>query len=750
MTGISAHVVDRDVGGQWQVVVYPHLPDDTGAYADAVDVTLFRDAATEVLSTGTTDPFGSSVAQLRFPAISMLELRGAGDLWWCRAEADVDISWVVGGTVVSTWEGYFASFEYGEDEVGTSLTVSCVGALRQADTLLAKPEYLHSPITFEHAILRQLSGVPSLRLAQPMVLWPTWWTKTYQTDYAYIGADWMVPTNISQGQYWSGMLTRYTGQFEQVLTGYIQQLLSSMHTTQGQFTLMLDRGRQPVLRHRDMLSAPNYDTLVVDLLWPGVSLSITEDHTQKLNAVFVQGKSLSGVSYTGMQISNDGRVTTYEPYAARRAVHPVNDNAWLDPTVMRKEVQLQAADGMSSADARALAMTHLQRFADPGLTGSLTLTTDPRQFGLSGDDSEPLIARQTITAGMNIVVRNLLGAPDGHLFHITEATVAGDGTVSATLDTKFRDQLTVQEVRLRGRDALTPTRMLTTGNYQPTVNDLLFPWSYEMGSGYIPKAADSLFRGIGTNESFPWQNWTRAHPPKDPQFTDKYIKIGPRNANADRNWSIGPSEWAVADGKPTKPHQVLLSSAGTSRLLNIAGYDEDGNVLPVAFHFSLYESNTVTHTAGPVIPEEYALLIGYTAGQHHPFFPNAWETVMEEGVTVPIPWQTESAAGIIAGFGTFYEMAGFWPGTSANETDPATGRLVSETPFSWDMTQIIAGVNEQEDPAVNITDINRASAYALIYCDSIWDANASPPGLVPLDRDVYFLGRIFRAEPGST
>lgn len=717
MSTLRAQILSNTAGGQWQVYVYPRMSPDAAGSVDDFDRTMFRGAPTVVSDLSTTDPFGPATATLQFPKISMFDRRGAGDLWWCVPEADVDIRWVVDGTAVYTWEGYAVSFEFETDEAGSHLAMTCVGAMRQLDNYLAAPQYLYAPTTFEHAILMQLDGRPDSRLAPARMAWPNWWAKTYVPSPAMIGKPWLTPTDVTVGQNWTGMLTRYTGQFEQVLTGYVQRLLSSMHTERGQFTLMLDPGRSPVLRHRDWLTAPNDDTLVIDLLTPGVTMSVVEDHTQKLNAVFVRGQTLSGVSYSGMQVTNDGKRTYYLPAAARRAVHPLEDNPWLDPGIMRKEVQLEAADGMTEQEARVLARTHLQRFSDPGLTASLVLSTDPTL----GTETFP---RQAITAGQSIYVRSLFGS-DGVLFHITQTALDAEGNQSLTLDTKFRDQLTVAEVRARGRDALTPTRMLTSGSWQPTVSDLLFPWNYEMGAGRVPWSSDALFRGIGTHEQFPWEAWAQAHPPKNPEWADNYVRIGPTSSNADNNWS--------------KAFPVLLSAAGSSRLVQVAAFDRDGNLLQVGFHFSLWGSNSINATAGPVIPAEHSALVGYPAGQHHPFFPGAWETVDENGVAQnPLTPQAEATASLMVAWGNYYEQAGYWPKSSADMGATPTGLFVTETPFTWDLTQLAGAVNPQEPAFVNSADMNRAMVYGMIYCE---DQGAD---------EVFFLGRVFRLEPGTS
>lgn len=768
MIPVSVEIDTNVEGGAWQVFVYGDERSSSNSYSPTEDLTFFRGVPTEVTSLGNADPFGPSSATLKFSRITYFDQLGTGDLWWCIPEASVDICWVVGDTIVYAWEGFFSSFEYGEAEAGQDLTITCVGAMMQMDNYLAKPEFVYSPMPFEYAITRQFRNHPDLRLAAPLVQWPTWWKMVFLPDPANQRKPWMQPVGVVRGSPWSGMVTRDSGGWNQVLTGYIQQLLASMQTDRGQFTLMLDRYRQPVLRHRDRLYRPNAQTLIVDLMHPGVAASFVEDHTQKVNAVFVTGRSRSGSAYTGMSVSNDGATVAYRPFASRRSTHPTsNDNPWLNTAIMRREVQLTAPDGMSESEALVLAKSHLQRFSHPGQTGSLTLQVDPLLNGRS-------YPRQAIQAGQSVGVIGLHGSPEPAMFHITESSYSNDSS-QLTIDSRFRDQLTVQEVRLRGMDSLKPQRMLTTGGWQPNIPDLLFPWSYELGAGYIPFAAEKLFRGIDTYEEFPWRNWVAAHPPRRKEWQDKYIRIPNRQKhNSNYNWSAQTWDYS-ADPPPGASNPtahgpgvdrniaaapVLLSQAGSSKLVEIAAYNWWGEVVPVSFHFSLWNSNTVQGLAGPTIgTAEQADAVNsivvpttnYQIGQHNPFFPGAWDTVDEDGVALnPLTPQAESSASLIVGWGNGYERAGYWPGSMSSPNSPylnRTGLFRDETPFNWDLTSVDGTfVNPQEPTSINTADLSRATVYAMAYCDDM------PVVVDTGDRqgDVFLLGRIYRSEPGGT
>lgn len=738
MTAPVPDLISTSQVGSYEVWVYPY---GVGTPEAAVNVTFVRDAPTGIGTMDTTDPFGPGAADLVFPSVSMLDAVGTNDLWWLLPEADVDVVFVPASTddPVYRWEGYMVSFSFSAADAGSTLTVSCLGAGHQVDNYLAKPEYVYQPIPYEVAIARQFENHPDLRLAPLRVEWPDWWATRFSVaDYANKPL-YLRPIGLTDGQLWSGMVTRSTGSFDQALTGYIQGLLANMYSEYGQFTIDIDEGRRPVLRHRTRKTAPDATTLIVDILTPGVKVSPVKDFSQRLNVVYGQGKSLNGSTFSGMRQSADGSRIFYEPMAYRRSVHPLEQNDWYDRSIMRKEVNLSFYEGLAESEAQVIARKHLQRFSDPGVTGTIELRSDPWM----GTD---YFSRHLIRAGMAIQVTGLFGQPEGVLFHITDCSVTAEAT-SLTVDSKFRDALTVNEVRMRTRDSLAPVRMLTVGQYKPNIPDMLFPWSYADGSGYVPKTATPLFQtatgevGIpeqmifaGVNVSFPWEEITTRRPPKDPQWTDCYIHIPPASSNADDNWANSHS--GLAD---FKAFPVRMSQAGEARLVQFAAFDANGNLLKVPFHVSFYRTNGVSYTSMPMMGlDDEAANPPYLAGQHYPFFQRAWEQIDEQGVTLnPETGRVVTTAQILAGWGNYYEKAGYWPTSSLIAGNTPTGLFVDETGFSWDLTDAVYGVDPQRSAEDNAKDPNRADIWCMVYCD----AQAT--------QDVYFLGRIWRKEPGT-
>jgi hypothetical protein len=618
--------------GYWRVIVDPKPSSSTN---NKVDVTFVRGAATTVTNLSTTDPFGPAAATIVFTSVTLLDTPGVGDLSWLVPEANVDICWMAPQTpgvnqteddILYRWEGYFVSFEYGEEDAGGTLTVACNGAMKQMDNYLAYPEHLTQPMSYEYAIERQFDTTnrPDSRLRKCI---PFKETALTDPDFAFLGdnpnnifssdnylnynskdaiynktmSKFYKPININDGDIWSGLLTRSTGNFETVLSNYIQNLLESMQTPTGSFTLLLADGRQPYFKHRKRLTTPANDTLVVDVLWPGVKLSVTQDFTQKTNIVYGSGKGLSGDTFTNISYDASGSRSTYIPFAARKENYPrVGSNTSFNKDKMSKEVSLNFWAGLNSADAKIVAEKHLDLFSDPGITGQLTLNVDPKLVDGTG------VARQTLSAGRSILVKGLFGNQQGIMFHVTEHSYSGsDNTVTLTLDSKYRNQLTVQEVRMRGKDSMVISRLLGIGQFKPNIDDLLFPWSYEQGSGFIPTGSKLLWDSAnGANISigeFPWTELTKNFPPYIFNASDAdansatYASLqGPANTtNANKNW--------------TNPIPVLFSAAGTIAAIRFVAVKVDGTPYKVPFHVSLwYESSDgasgLTYAVTPNLP----------------------------------------------------------------------------------------------------------------------------------------------------
>jgi hypothetical protein len=729
--------------GSWRIIARApgHPP---------VDISWVRDVPTTVGDWSEADPFGPVSAELTFPAVTIFDHLGSGELFWLTKHVDFDIVWdgeLPAGYPYAgyAWEGFSESFQYSSGGVKVTLK----GGMYQLDNYLGKPEYPPRPLPYEYAIARQWDERPDLRLGRMQIVWPAWWDTTYQPDAKT--PSYLQPAGVGRGDKWTGLLTRRTGSWDQVLTSYIQTMLTGMYTERGRWSLEMRPGRQVFMVHRDFKHEADAQTIVIDAINPGVKIDLSEDWSQSLNVVYGQGTSLQGTGYSGMQVTNDGQATVYRPLAALRQVEPVTDaNGWLESSRMRKEVQLQLTQGLEEAEARKVGQAHLMHFADPGLTGTITLSADVRLGGPDGD----IMPRSLIVPGMTVQLRGVFGSEFGVMLHVVSGVKSpSTGTVTLTVDSKYRDALTVDEVRVRGRDALNVTRQLIGGLYEPPIPDALVPWNYAEGSGYIPSSeklsSQRLFEGMPNDIEFPYEEWTTNRPPRSPSFKDCYIRIGPADTvHADNNWAKNPSRDASAGAGSGYGFPIKMAQQGSIRLLQIAAYDGDGNVMAVPFHFSLYYSNGVNVQSMPRIPAEQSGLFGpvkppgYVVNadslQHYPFHNNAWERFnangTQRGTDVVVSVET---AGLVRGWGTGSAKAGYWPGSSA-AGDLPTGLLVDEGVFEFNPYTDPAAVN-----AINpYSTIQKAPAagflYGMIYCD----AQGEEP--------VYFAGRMFRVEPGTS
>jgi len=751
MSAPVAAMLESERVGQWKYYV---------RYQNRwLDITKVRGAPVEHESMSETDPFGYGECTISIKSITAVEPIGVGELAWFMPERDLNIVWahsLADGSDYRediVWEGFLGSPEWAL----IGVTVLCVGALRQVDNYLAKPEYLLRPLTYEYAIERQLRRRVDSRWRPLRVDWPVDWPNSFNSKDFVGEQPYMLPVGgdgLVDGAPWTGLLTRETGRWEPALSSYVQGLLTGMQSAEGPWTLMMEPGRQPVLRVRRVPASDDPTIPVIDVLSPGVSgLRFRWDHTQKGNVIFGQGRSISGSAYSGVRMSVVGgqAITSHEPYAALRQVHPAEvSNPWLNDEVMRKEVSIPFSEGLTEKEAAGVSALQLQRVGDPGLTGSLTLMEDLLVDGV-------IMPRQLVRAGISIRMRNLLGEVDGIVAHVVEVSRDAQGNPTLTWDTKYRDQLTVQEMRKRGRDAMRVPRLLTVGSFEPNVPDLIFPWSYEGGSGYLPASSATLWQGPTTQPrkyeaiGFPWTDLTRDRPPKSPAWENCYAKIGPVD------YEDASSNWATrAVGDFHRGYPMILGAAGNIRLIQVAAFDEDGNVLPVRFHVGLYYSNTVdpTHMPKiPAIPADYiadlnraksdqlrGTTFNYKPGQPYPFFHNAFNTGYNpDGTKVISTNQVSTAAQMIVAYGNGYEQAGFWPGNQ-DAGDAPSGMFSDESGFSFDFMENVpnrfpGGGYRHLTPGEATADI--VTAYVMIYCDDHGD------------EPVYFLGRAYRDEPGS-
>lgn len=735
----SQQVLDRSLAGSHRIKV-------TAPRAATKDVTYFRGVPTQISSYAYGDPFGPSTASISFPQITCFDAPGSGDLAWLRAGANVDIDWkdAETGALTRLWEGYIVSFTYSADDNSSSVAVQCKGALFQADNFEAYPEFPDRPYPYEMVIRRGLDPHlhPTLRTHPLKINFPADWSTVVPDPKTE--PEYMRPYGVKKGQKWTGLTTRTTGSWNKMLTGQIQSLLSLMYTRDGsQWTVTLNANRHPVLHVRQIKYEADETTMRLTVGQPGVKVEITEDWSQAANVYYGQGQDVGGSAFNNSVISTDGTHTSYTPFAALRQVYPATTaNAWHDPAVDRIETHVQFDSGMSPQQCTNVALSQLQRSAHPGWTGNVTIQVDPEVNGAT-------FSRFKIKPGRTLLLYGFRGHHDGLLVHVAEVTVnVEDGTVEMTVDSKFRDLLTISQVRNRARDALTTLRALRVGNFSPIIKDQRKPWDYAAGSGIMPMGAKDLFLNHAQEaDDFPWAELTRKYPPRThPHY---YIHIPPPNhSNWNHNWSgldqSGKAKWATTNqfGIP-----VLFAETGTIRLSQVVALDAQGRVMPIRFHVSFYWASGINIASMPMVPQNNTG--GYLGpqvakwwndhrahgGQHYPFFPGAFESVRADGAPIGAGSLTNKQQTLVIGWGNYFQGAGYYPGLQSEGAKP-TGLLLDEQTWDFDTTQAQGHFQLRPDKA-NPQNKEAGRLYVMIYAE----ANRDAP--------VYFLGRFFRSEPGT-
>lgn len=744
------------LGGWFQIVITK--PGHFG-----VDVTFLRNVPTQLENFSSADPFGDSTAVITFPQLTGFDDHDASDLVnWFGLFSNVDIYWVKGideatystysptprewiDPITNTasiyapgpftgdghphdfrwklWEGYVSSIEINAEDNSNSVQMQCQGALFQLDRYLQKPFYPPRPIPLEKLIQDTFDPKhkPHLRTKPLKIDWPDGWDKTVParnkgTNPAYV-------LDAKAGSRWTGYASRQTGSWERCLTGFIQDQLAVMIVQSGtngpvgsNWTVLhqhgitgTDAARTPVLTVRDNNRDADF---AVWIGTPGITCSFTHDGTQMANIVYGDGTSVDGTTWRNAIISNDGSRTDYQPLAWIDDVYPYTHNKQFSRSPFVSEAYLKFGAGFEQSQATDSAEKQLQRDLDSGWSGTMTMKIDP----------STTLSRWLIRAGMSVRVYGLAGTgTDGIKFHIPEINAnPNDGSITLTLDTRYRDLLTVEEARARTRDPLTPTRMLQINRTSVLIEDLSAPWDYHAGSGFIPRESTKWWKTRPYNDRFPYVATLKAHPPK--RYPHYYVKV---NANAG---GYGSSKFQTPTNRTKRWTRVpiLTAEKGTIRRIEAICVDVNGNILKVPFHLSLY----YVRATPQAMPRD--------ANGPSPYINNAFTSV---DPATGNPWPPGNflapEPSYIIGWGGkvngAFDRAGFFPG-SETLGSPVSGLFVDENTFSFDNT---SGTNLNWNPNATVGEKQSASAitiYAMFYAE--------------YKQPVYFLARMWRQDPG--
>lgn len=698
------------------------------------DVTYVRGAPTQIEGYTFGDPFGPATASLRFPSITGFDdidgRGGSGVGQWLADYAEIVLYWipqVTGSTDVDPrtnkltaagdesnrkelWRGFIVSIDLGSPSEGIS--VQCQGLLFQLDRYIQKPFYPPRPQSMESLIKEAFSHQyrPGLRFGEmPGIVFP----EGYNLKAKGGKKSPYLVEGVVKGKPWTGYSSRNTGALgDRVLTTYVQDMLSVMYVPDeaevqvgNQWTVMPVNG-VPILKIRDRKRPVDF---TLSYGTPGVEIRLTRDTGPVANIIYGEGTGFDGVVWRNAVVSNDGTYTDFLPLAAIKQVYPVptkilhNDS--YDKDYWVNEQSLKYGAGFDLDSAITSAEKSLVRDIDPGWNGSLTLSIDPSET----------LSRYQIQAGMTVLVKNIFGSGEsGIRFHLADVqTSPRDGTVEMKIDTRYRDLLNLEESQVRTRDPLTPSKILMVNRRSSFIEDIIAPWDYTTGSGFVPKESRKYFKEMNEDaqqEKFPWKNWVKrkasdgSYDHRPSHNKNMFVKVKASHSNPDKRWSFV---------------EVPLSQQGTIRLSQFAAYKANGEPADCKFHVSVYNRNVGLS----IMPRN--------AHGHSPFIANAFESI-DPANNLPFPPNTyyPPDQSMIVGWGNKEQPAGYSPGRFSDGDNP-TGLLYDEATWTWNFTDnpdfYRYGVPKKKH--------NNISCHVAIYAE--------------YTETVYFIGRFYKQDPGG-
>lgn len=737
------------------------------------------------------------------------------------------------------WEGFFTSIT----PTPTGTTVSCKGALYQLDRYYSKPLNPMRPKRTEEMISRYFAPDRRGLWTQPLVVDWTNVSRTYtqwDADRLYAqGGIRFLPTgpdgtgtgsNATQdntaglelGTPWTTWVTRNTGGWDKALTGYVQWMLATMYavpndvvgqptylrpgepaygtgiTNGDQWTIAMDPGRQPRLYLRRQAASP---TIHAHYGAPGVECDLTRESEQIYNVVFAQGTGSDGISWNGVVPMDSSTFISWEPIWPEAAA----DNlyvGWEGNNDLKENYDGYYASrerangqyvseryisdfpsGIDYDDAKRIARMWAERDANPGWSGTITIEVDLK------DPAGNTFSRWDIRPGDIILLKGF----QGHMaeeqwvnkFHVSQVTKDPmRGAVQMTVDTKFRDILTIEHALASGKDSLSVVLSNRTNQMMNQVQDLIAPWSANKGAGVIPTTSHKNWT---KTESFPYTGFTSSPTlgfrPMDlfkPAF--KNAGSGFDTTTSDPGWVVsqpqmrvirmlenprtpGPHPYALSlenaliDGLDVREYglyvpiqagavnksrrwaffPVLLSQAGSIMRTEFACYKGDGTLAPVEFSVTLYNASGIYQTEMPRNQAD-------PVGQYSALWDGAFEKNQRNGAPWPpleqdYHWGTDLQQ---IGWGTYDRPCGYYPGTKDFAAVSPTGMMVDggQWPFNMDGVQDWSKYSTAEYDKVPATAI---SWWVAVYVQIPGhEVTGDPSNALGLNW-VYLRGRLFRS-----
>lgn len=394
----------------------------------SVNVTTLRGIPTQVKSWSYQEPWGYGPAEISFPQISPYDTLGSGDLAWFVQGFNVGLfRRKPDGTRVSLWHGFAASWESEMSESGYSMSVHLSGVMFQAALEPMPPGWDRGERDIGTVIRETLNNFP--------------------------GRRWGLMAPVT-----TGITTRNRGSWNTVLD-YLGELLSTAYTTtmpRKQWVVTVDSGRIPELKVKDTTT----EHWTISNGQRGMMLRESSDVTASTNVIFGEGTdTATGCRWRNTRYPGNGVRPEFLPLIGRdenvdRRWDEANEewdaNPGFDPTKLRVARYENFGSGVTRTEATLSALAELDRDANPGWTGTLTMTADPEQG-----------SRFDIRAGDNIAIRHHHGWAK-RLFRVVEANVDLDSlTVTLNIDTNARDKVTLVGLQERDNEAKSdPARRL--------------------------------------------------------------------------------------------------------------------------------------------------------------------------------------------------------------------------------------------------------------------------------------------------
>lgn len=513
----------------------------------STDVTYFRNVPVQVEAWESTEPFGDSVLSVTFPQITVFETYGAAPLWLFNGQ-QVTIRLIrPNGTKKNLWEGLQHSPEDRKLDESLALNVHCIGVLYQADYGRMKPRFANDAEDIGRVIADAFNNYPS-RDYGPCTVVTTGINTRQRGSWTPIATgfvqDLLATATIANGSnQWTvkqhGRLgpiiaLKDTTSVHATVTTGAQGVDPQLSSDSSSFSNVIygegtapdgSRWRNtkyPNLRPDDAPVYPHspstvfnagdgltgFDAFADEMRRSGYHMESGDTYVaadvaevrdaqaragilvdgivgpQTWAAIFqvgADGGDLSGAFF--MPLAYDSRV---EPYLYNAQGKRIGNNPAFQPNRQRLERKVDYGENITKAEATASARAELLRYPDAGWQGTITLKSDPAEM-----------SRFELRAGMNIRLKRYRGAD--RLLHIAQVSVNWlQLTVTLTVDTHFRDLISLASIQSRNAEAASDPARRTSGQRRQSriAKDTVVVFDSESGAGIIPRHA--LFGGLWT------------------------------------------------------------------------------------------------------------------------------------------------------------------------------------------------------------------------------------------------------------